>query len=127
MARAYRWAMDSARLRCRAVALIAAYAVAMQALLSAFVPVVPAVLADPLAVLCSRDAGDGSGYPAQHDLPCAAVCAALGHGVAGPLPPDVAIAVTAPYIVVARAPRNDWVAPRFAVRGPRSPRGPPLA
>ena len=35
---------------------------------------------------------DGPGQPAQHDLPCAALCAAMGHGVAGPVPPDVVAA-----------------------------------
>ena len=119
--------MERGSLRCRTIALIGAYAVAMQTLLSAFIPMLPAALADPLAVLCAHDGGGAGGDPAHRDLPCAAVCAALGHGVAGPLPPDIAIAVTAPLIVVARAQRSDWVPPHLALRGPQSPRGPPLA
>ena len=129
MARAYRWNMDSGRFRCRAVALIAAYAVAMQALLSAFLPVFSATSAAPFAVLCSHDGAgaDGSGQPLQHDLPCTAMCAALAHGVAGPLPPDIVVAVTRPQAVLAHAPVSDWVPPRTAIRGPQAPRAPPLA
>jgi hypothetical protein len=84
----YRRNMDSGRFRSRAVALIAAYAVAMQTLLSAFVPALPATAAASFAVLCSHDGADGSKQPLQHDPPCAAMCAAIAHGVAGPLPPD---------------------------------------
>ena len=127
MARAYRWIMDSGRFRSRTVALIAAYAVAMQALLSAFVPVFSATSAAPFAVLCSHDGADGSGQPLQHDLPCVAMCAALGHGVAGPLPPDIVVAVARPQAVLSLAPDSDWVPPRVAIRGPQSPRAPPLA
>ena len=47
-------AMDSSRFRRRTVALVAAYAVALQALLLAFVPLAPTVLADPFAMLCSH-------------------------------------------------------------------------
>ena len=119
--------MERGSVRCRAVALIAAYAVAMQTLLSAIVPLAPAILNDRLAVLCTQDGGGAGGDPARHDLPCAAVCAALGHGVAGPLPPAIAIAVTAPQVVAARVSRGDWVPPHLALRGPQSPRGPPLA
>jgi hypothetical protein len=119
--------MDSGGFRCRAVALIVAYAVAMQALLSAFVPVFSATSAAPFAVLCSRDGADGSGQPLQHDLPCAAMCAALAQGVAGPLPPDIVVAVVKPHSVLAPAPESEWVPPRVAIRGPQAPRAPPLA
>ncbi len=119
--------MDSGGFRCRAVALIVAYAVAMQALLSAFVPVFSATSAAPFAVLCSRDSADGSGQPLQHDLPCAAMCAALAQGVAGPLPPDIVGAVVKPHSVLAPAPESEWVPPRVAFRGPQAPRAPPLA
>ncbi len=75
-------AMDSSRFRRRTIALVAAYAVALQALLLAFVPLAPTVLAGPFAMLCSQhDAAGGTGQPAKHDLPCAALCAAMGHGV----------------------------------------------
>ena len=32
---------------------------------------------------CARTTADGPGQPAQHDLPCAAMCAAMGQGIAG--------------------------------------------
>jgi hypothetical protein len=119
--------MESHSVRRRTVALIAAYAVALQALLSAFVPFDPSILAAPFAVLCSHDEAGGADHPPQHDLPCAAVCAALGHGVAGPAPPDVVVACAELLAFATLAPASDWVAPRIAIDGPQAPRGPPLA
>ena len=111
--RAYRSAMDSGRFRRRTIALVAAYAVALQTLFAAFVPVALAASAGPFAVLCSHDA-DGTGQPAQHDLPCAALCAAMGHGVAGPVPPDIVVAIAVPHAIAALAPVSDWVPPQIA-------------
>ena len=125
--RAYTAAMKSRSVYCRTVALIAAYAVALQVLLSAFVPVEPSLLASPVAALCSYDEAGGASHPARHDLPCAAMCAALGHGNAGPIPPDVVIAYAGPVVVAPLAPVNDWVVPGVALDGPQAPRGPPLA
>jgi hypothetical protein len=119
--------MDSRGLRYQAIALIAAYAVALQALLSSFVPAAPAVPDIGLAALCLHDGSDGSGQPGRHDLPCAAICAALGHGVAGSLPPDIVVAVAAPQAIVALTPVDHWVTPRLAIRGPQAARAPPLA
>ena len=118
--------MDSRGFRYRAVALIAAYAVAMQALLSSFLPVVPAIPDAALALLCLHDGPDGSGQPVRHDLPCAAICAAAGCGVAGPLPPDIVVAFAAPQVMVALTPVDGWVTPRLAIRGPQAARAPPL-
>lgn len=120
--------MDSGHLRRRTVALIAAYAVALHGLLLAFVPAAPAALG-PLAVLCAHDsAGDpGQGQPSPHDLPCAALCAALSHGVAGPVPPSIGLPVAAAENVAAAVPASDWVLPRRVLSGPQIPRGPPLA
>ena len=119
--------MDFGPLRRPAVALIAAYAMALQALLTAFIPVSPAVLAAPFAVLCGHDATDGQGHPAQHDLPCAAICAAMGQGIAGPVPPDVVIAIAVPHAVPAATPAIQWVPPPIVVTDTHAPRGPPLA
>jgi hypothetical protein len=119
--------MDSGRLRRRAVALVAAYAVALQVLLSAFVPVAPSVLTAASTILCSHDSADGTGQPARHELPCAAMCAAMGHGVAGSLPPGNAVAAVSPRAVAAVASASDWVSPQIATSGPQAPRGPPLA
>ena len=111
----YRRNMDSGRFRSRAVALIAAYAVAMQTLLSAFVPALPATAAASFAVLCSHDGADGSKQPLQHDPPCAAMCAAIAHGVAGPLPPDFVAAVARPWAVAVLAPVSVWLPSQSAI------------
>ena len=118
--------MDSG-LRRRVIALTAAYAVALQAFLGSFIAVGPAALAGASAVLCSHDAGDGTGQPVSHDLPCAAVCAAMGHGIAGPVPPSVVIAIAEPYAIAATAPASDWVPPQIPPTDTHAPRGPPLA
>jgi hypothetical protein len=119
--------MDSGRLRRCTVALIAAYAIALQSLLSGMVPLAPSILAGTAAVLCTHDGADSTGQPSQHQLPCAAMCAALGHGMAGPLPPAVVVAVAGPYTVAADVAFSEWTPPRIHVRGPQTPRGPPLA
>ena len=118
--------MDLSPVRRRTVALVAAYAVALQMLLAAFVPVSLAVPADAFAVLCSHDA-DGSGPPAQHDQPCAAMCAAMGQGVAGPQPAVMAVSVVVPQSIAALIPASDWVPPRIAAADSHAPRAPPLA
>jgi hypothetical protein len=118
--------MDSGCFRRGAIALIAAYAMALQSLFTAFVPAALAVPAGPFAVLCSHDA-DGPGQPARHDLPCAALCAAIGHGIAGLSPPDVVVAIAAPHAIAAVVPVNEWVPPRIALTDVHAPRGPPLA
>jgi hypothetical protein len=119
--------MDSARRGI--VAMIAAYAVALQALLSGWLPAAPAVLANdnPFAVICSHDAAGGTGQPASHDLPCAAICAALGHAVAGPLPLAVSVAMGSARVLSAVAPDIERTAPHRSARNPQIPRGPPLA
>ncbi len=119
--------MDFGPLRRPAVALIAAYAMALQALLTAFIPVSHAGQAAPFAVLCGHDAADGKGQPAQHDLPCAAICAAMGQGIAGPVPPDVVVAIVVPHAVTAATPAIQWVPPPIVVTDTHAPRGPPLA
>lgn len=118
--------MKSGRLRRRTIALIAAYAMVLQALFAAFVPPAPFDPAGELALLCSHDA-DGPGQPAHHDLPCAALCAAMGHGVAGPAPPDVVVGSFTRYASAAIGPVNQWVPPRIALSDIQAPRGPPLA
>jgi hypothetical protein len=119
--------MNWDRFRRQTIALVAAYAMALQALFAAFVP--PAVAAHrvgAVAALCSHDA-DSSGQPADQDLPCAALCAAMAQGIAGSLPPDIAIAFATPYAVAALAPGNDWITPRVASPDGHAPRGPPRA
>jgi len=116
--------MDLNPVGCRTVALVAAYAVALQMLLAAFVPGALAVPADAFAVLCSHDA-DGPGLPAQRDPPCAAMCAAMGQGIAGALPTGVAVSVAVPSSIAALDPASDWVPPQIATINGHAPRGPP--
>ncbi len=118
--------MDLSPVRRGIIALIAAYAVALQMLFAAFVPVSFALPANGFAVLCSHDP-DGSGQPAQHDLPCAAMCAAMGQGIAGPLPADATASVVVPQSIAAPIPVINWVPPGIAASGSHAPRGPPLA
>ena len=118
--------MDSGSFRRRMIALAAAYAVALQAVLLAFMPVATSGLTAEFGILCSHDGGVPD-QPASHDLPCAAMCAALGHGVAGPLPPDFIGAIEALVSLAIVTPLIDWIAPHRVLSGPQIPRGPPLA
>ena len=118
--------MDLSPVRRRAVALVAAYAVALQTLLAAFVPIGLAAPADVFAVLCAHDA-DGPGQPAQHDPPCAAMCAAMGQGIAGALPTGMAVSVAVSSSIAALNPGSDWGPPSIAATSSHAPRGPPLA
>jgi hypothetical protein len=77
-------------LRRKAIALIAAYALALQGLWSAFVPVAVAL---PAAVLCSGQMADDPGAPAGHEPACSSACVMLG-AAAAPAPPDTIIART---------------------------------
>jgi hypothetical protein len=117
--------MDLGPVHRRAVALVAAYAVALQTLLAAFVPVALAVPADSFAVLCSHDA-DSPSRPLQHEPPCAAMCAAMGQDIAGPLPTAMAASVAVPSSIGALIPASDWVPPPIAATDSHAPRGPPL-
>jgi hypothetical protein len=106
--------------RLRAIALIAAYAVALQGLLAAYVPVAAAL---PSAVLCSGQMMDGPAEPAGHEPSCASACAMLG-GITGPLPPDVVVAAAL------ASPGHELSLSAAALvavqRGPQTARAPPL-
>ena len=123
--RDYRDFMNLAHLRRSAVTWVAAYAVALHAVLSAFAPFAPMVPAGPHAVICTHE-GDHSRAPARDDHPCAAICAAMGHGLAALTPPAAFAVLDDPQAVPARATAADRTAPRKAPRGPQVPRGPPL-
>lgn len=117
--------MDSGRIRRIVIALTAAYAVALHGLLLSFVPLSAAALTDSGSVLCAYNDTDSAGYPAHHDIPCVAVCAAMGHGMAGAVPPAVAEIFTLELVAAAITPVVEWVAPNIAPTGPQTPRGPP--
>jgi hypothetical protein len=64
----------------RLIAIAAAYALALQVLVSAFVPLGPAFAASALCL--SGHAGDGSAPPPSHDV-CPACLSGICHAVAG--------------------------------------------
>jgi hypothetical protein len=72
-------------LRLRIISLAAAYAVALQGLLSAFTPV---ALALPVGVLCSGQFLDEPTVPASHEPSCTSACVMFG-ATTVPAPPDV--------------------------------------
>jgi hypothetical protein len=119
--------MESLRLGSRAVALIAAYALALQGLLAGVGPAFPPGLAQQLSILCSGDGAAGPFHAPEHALPCQAVCAALGHGVAGTAPPRTVPAFPVPPIASAPLSADCRALPHFAHRSPQNPRGPPIA
>src|SRR5947199_861231 len=106
--------MNLARIRRIGIALTAAYAMALQALLLSFVPLPTAALGDSLSALCAYD-DTGKDGPAQHQVPCVAVCAAMGHGTAGAVPQAVADIVAPGMVVAAIAPPAGWVATNIAL------------
>lgn len=118
--------MEWGRIRRIAIALSAAYAVALQALFLSFIPVPAAALTDSALVLCSYQDGNGSGHPEQHQIPCIAICAAMGHGIGGALPPFVAGLPIPDLVAAAVEPFGYWVTPVLAETSPQTSRGPPL-
>ena len=117
--------MDSGQSRRRIVALVAAYAVALQALLSAFVPLGSLTSLDPLAMLCSHADDAAGGQPSQHDAPCAAICAAITQSISGPLPPVVAAIAGPPQTFIEIAIAGDGTRSRIVWIESHAPRGPP--
>jgi hypothetical protein len=110
------------------IALAAAYSMALQALLLAFVVPQAAALADPLTVLCANIGAGDTGLPGKHQIPCPAVCAAMGHGLTGALPAGIAaISMLREAYAAAAAPLIEWIAPLLFAAGPLPPRGPPAA
>ena len=55
------------------------------------------------------------------------MCAAMGQGIAGPLPTAMAVSVAVPSSIAALIPASDWVPPQIAATDSHAPRGPPLA
>jgi hypothetical protein len=116
--------MVFARLRCRMIGLVAAYAVALHALLTGLAPVVPVALQNSPSIVCTHG-GDRSNVPADHDSPCAAMCAALAQAFAAVASPATAEAIVWPQIVRTPAIANDWTPPRLKLAHRQAPRGPP--
>lgn len=109
--------------RLKAIALVAAYAVALQGLLVAFVPF--AAFAEA-GILCSGNAA-ASGVPdgsTDHEPSCKSACAMLA-GAAMPAAPDVLDAV--PQVGQPDAPCLAAAPSVAAPRGPQAARAPPFA
>lgn len=117
---AYRNAMNCGTLRIRAIALVAAYAVALQGLLTAFVPV---AIALPSGVLCSGQTIDDPATPASHEPSCISACATLSTATAPP--PAAVAAVHAVALALETFPFE--VTRATVARGPQTARAPPAA
>jgi hypothetical protein len=118
--------MEWGRIRRIAIALPAAYAVALQALFLSFIPLPAAALTDSGPVVCTYQDDDGTGHPVQHQAPCVAICAAMGHGIGGVLPPLVVDALVPECVAAAVEPLPHWMVPVLAETRPRTSRGPPI-
>jgi hypothetical protein len=113
--------MRLGRLPTGLIALVAAYAVALQALLSAFA--VPAGAAFHSAVLCSAESTDRPDGLPRHEPSCAIACAMLNGAAA---PPPTAAGPSAPFEGSAAQPiavASLVVAPQ---RSPNAARAPPF-
>ena len=121
---AYRETMPSGSLRRRALALIAAYAIALQPLWAAFALPAVAGLADAHAIICL--AGGGQGQPASNGGGCACLCVMPGCGMAGNPPDRVALAGLTPTSALAPLPAFDVASPHATTRRPQLPRAPPI-
>ena len=111
--------MSGRPLRVRAIALVAAYAVALQGLLSAFIPVAVAL---PAGVLCSGKTIGEPAAPTNHETDCSLACATLAASV--PPPPDTVVARH-----VLRSVDDVVVSPAPSVAAPRglqTARAPPF-
>ncbi len=118
--------MVRGRFHCRVIALIAAYAIAFQALLTAFAPLALAIgTTDAFGVICSGAGTDPAHPPAgtDHDH-CGPACLMAGCGLSAALP-----SVGATRVVLSLVPT--WVGayalPRPArdAGNPREARAPP--
>lgn len=116
--------MVFARLRCRMIGLVAAYAVALHALLTALAPVTPVGLPNSPSVMCTHG-GDRSNVPAGHDSACAAMCAALAQAFAVVASSAIAEAITWPQVARTLAIADDWTPRRLELARRQAPRGPP--
>jgi len=109
----------------RLAALGAAYAIALQVLLSAFIPVALAVSWDGAPSICfGGDSQAGGGPEGQPSSSCP--CVMAGCGFAGHLPEYRVAPSLVPVLAGDVAPAASRVAPATAPRGPQNPRAPPF-
>jgi hypothetical protein len=115
--------MDRYCVRRAGIALIAAYALALQTLLAGFISLSPAEAAAASALPCIGDPATPADDVSDHR--CVAVCAAMGHGLSGA---DTAMAVAAVWAAKPASGvtiRHEPLAAVRALSGGASPRGPP--
>jgi hypothetical protein len=118
-------AMRRARLHRRLIALIAAYGLALQALLSAFAVVSPAAALDLFAIdpiICATGAHPGGGesdgsLPARpgHDVGCALCPLGCGGALAAAWP-DARVSLTVHIITAVPQPRMAAAVARVGIR-----------
>jgi hypothetical protein len=113
------------------VALLAAYAVALQALLlAAAAPVAGAmeITGDPAALPICSGVGAGHSMPVNHDHGCLGACLAGCCGSAPAAPHSVAVVLVAPSAEYAVTPVLQSVTvPPFRAAGAHRSRAPPIA
>ena len=114
-----------ARLLRKAVGLVAAYAITLQAVLSGVLTAEHAN-ADPFSIVCASDYSDDSGSPPQHESHDCAPCI-LSCGASPALsPPTTAVL---PLALVSAAPRLTLsfdVVPSASHHHPQAARAPPV-
>jgi hypothetical protein len=112
--------MRIGRLPSGLISLAAAYAVALQALLSAFA--IPAGAAFHPGVLCSGESIERPDAPVRHEPSCTTACAML-NAAAAPPPPGIVVTVPFLRVISQSIPvTSPAVAPQ---RGPNAARAPP--
>jgi hypothetical protein len=117
--------MSSGSVLRRALALIAAYAIALQPLWAAFALPATAGLADAHVVICLAGMG-GADQPASNGGVCACPCVMPGCGMAGCAP---GVAATMPFPSPSRLAALSFAErslPPAATHGPHLPRAPPI-
>ena len=113
----------------RTISLIAAYALALQALILALTP--SPVLAGPasmtFSVVCTS-AGNADQPAGQDHAPCNFDCAMAGCGTAGWVPPSLdVIGIVTPAQLPLQLQRPIQINLRISYKSPQAPRAPPHA
>jgi hypothetical protein len=117
--------MSFGSVRRRALALIAAYVIALQPLWAAFALPAVAGLADGGAPVCLAGAGD-AGQPASNGAACGCPCVMPGCGIAGCAPGAMVSAPWPSPSRLAHLPVPERSPPTAATHGPHLPRAPPI-
>ena len=114
-----------AQLLRKAVGLVAAYAIALQAVLSGILAAEHAS-ADPLSIICASDYSDDSGSLPEHD---SLDCGACVLSCASPalMPPSAAVLSLAPVSATPRLTSGFQALPSTSRHQPQAARAPPAS